>query len=750
MAEDLTQSLKSIAEEIKASTAKISAESARNAELAGAEKKKSTEEIKTLSTELSELVKTQNSLQEKLSGLSGLDKLTQTLKDQKTAVKLDLDVAELGNKLQGLNSFFGESNEASKELLEQFKLQKAILQNPKASEEEKALAEKTIEAISEGAQTEEDRREAAKKVEEANSILSQMASGLDGLGDKFDKFSNNFKKGAGFLGTLGAIGLLLFDPETLKNMVIGVIEFFEDMYATVRALLDGDWETAKNLVMENLGGIGLALGAIAIFFGGSIFRGISAIVKTVKAIGSGISKVGKAFAAVGKIMSKTFAPVTDKIKSTFTKVGDIFRKFGKTFVTVGDESSKFSKFGSILKNVFKRIFFPITLIMGIFDAVKGALAGFEEGGIIGGIRGALIGLFDGIIGGAVNMLTGAVAWILDKLGFDKAAEALSSFDITEYFTRFIDGIGSMISGVVDWIKDTFAGFNVGEALSALFNGIFGEGGLYDILFAPIDAAINWVMGVFGFEAPEGGFSLREMIGTVIENVKNFFIDLFDFLPSIDSIKESITNLLPSWLKPDEEINIATANEEQLRAMAKDNAGFFGDEDKEYEKLVAEKQAATQTQLDTTPKEFVDSKAQNSQANEILKRTPKEFVDSKMEDSQANEILKRTPKEFIQQTQTEAAENNEVLARGQQALDTRPSDYISKLEKRPAVLDKQKVMNENESAMKAAAAAPIIINNNNNSGGKGGNSTNNVSSATYNISQGISADDFVKADFANRY
>jgi small-conductance mechanosensitive channel len=252
MAEDLTKSLKSVAEEIKASTAKISAESARNAELAGAEKKKSTEEIKTLSTELSELVKTQNSLQEKLSGLKGLDKLNQTLKDQKTDAKLDLDVAELGNKLKGLNSFFGESNEASKELLEQFKLQKEILQNPEASEEEKTLAEKTIKTISEGAQTEEDRREAAKKAEEANSILSQMASGLDGLGSKFDKFSNNFKKGAGFLGTLGAIGLLLFDPETLKNMVIGVIEFFEDMYATVQAIFAGDSETYKSLIKENL------------------------------------------------------------------------------------------------------------------------------------------------------------------------------------------------------------------------------------------------------------------------------------------------------------------------------------------------------------------------------------------------------------------------------------------------------------------------------------------------------------------
>ena len=663
--QDLAASIQELRDAMLKNTETTEDLTAKRMEQSGAQKGVSTKAINRLAADNATKLDQLATIQE-----SGLAALTQRLTEEKESIQFDLSVSELGNKLDRLNSLT-ESNETSEGLKVLFEDAVRMLENPKISDDERALIETQIDALGGLAADEEETREARKLQEEANSRLSQMAAGLEGVAGKFDEFSSNFGKGASLLGTLGAIGLLLFDPETLKDMVIGVIEFFEDMYATVQALLDGDWTTAFGLMKENLKGIGIAIGAIAVFFGGTIIRSVASVLKTVKSVGSMLGKVGK---------------------------------------------------------LFGKFFLPITIILGAIGAVTGFIKGFQEGGIVEGLKQGLTGLFDALIGAPLNLLKDGVAWILGKLGFENAAETLGEFDFTTMFSSMINALFSGVSSAIDWIKGAFGSINIGESLSALFSGIVGEGGLVDIMFAPIDAAINWVMGMFGFEAPEEGFSLREMIGTVIENVKNFFIDLFDFLPSIDSIKESITNLLPDWLKPDEEINIATANEEQLRAMAKDNAGFFGDEDEEYEKLVAEKQAAMQTQLDTTPKEFVDSK---------------------MEDSQANEILKRTPKEFIQQTQTEAAENSEVLAAGQQVLDTRPSDYISKLEKTPGVLDKQKVMNENEAAMKAAAAAPIIINNNN-SGGKGGNSTNNVSSATYNISQGISADDFVKADFANRY
>lgn len=48
---------------------------------------------------------------------------------------------------------------------------------------------------------------------------------------------------------------------------------------------------------------------------------------------------------------------------------------------------------------------------------------------------------------------------------------------------------------------------------------------------------------------EGGesFSIGGMIMDTIDNIKQLFIDLFDFLPSFDDIKNSIKSILPSWL-----------------------------------------------------------------------------------------------------------------------------------------------------------------------------------------------------------
>ena len=68
--------------------------------------------------------------------------------------------------------------------------------------------------------------------------------------------------------------------------------------------------------------------------------------------------------------------------------------------------------------VLGKIFLPITIILGIFDFVSGAIDGFknEEGGMtaksIAGIREGIISLVDGLIGGLIRLLTGA----LDFLG----------------------------------------------------------------------------------------------------------------------------------------------------------------------------------------------------------------------------------------------------------------------------------------------------------------------------------------------
>jgi len=711
--DQLEELKKALAENTKAQQ---ELQEARSKETSSGKKGVMTKEIMELVSKSSGLTSEIGALQSRLTSLTGLPKIMETMAAETKELKRSNETDAVGKKLEKLNSLMSSTSN-SQELNNLFKETLAKLEDPSLSDEEKELLNKQIDEIKKGAQSEENRREAAKLAEENNSRLFQMAEGIEGMGNKFDKFSDNFKKGAGLIGALGAIGMLLFSPETLYKIIDSVINFFDAMYKTIKAIVDGDWGTAKDLVMENLGGIGLALGAIAIFFGGSIFRGISAILKTVRTIGSGISKIGKAFASVGKIMSKTFAPVTDKIKSTFTKVGDILRKFGKTFITVGDEASKFSKFGSILKNVFKRIFFPITVIMGIFDAVKGALAGFEEGGIIGGIRGALIGLFDGIIGGAVNMLTGAVAWILDKLGFDKAAEALAAFDITEYFTKFIDGIGNMISGAFDWIRGAFAGIDIVGGLTSMWEAYASAfGSITDIIFKPVDMAINWIMGMFGFETPEEGFSLKSMIADGIEKVKNLFTSMLDFIPSFSDIKEGLLGMMPSWMKK------FISDDEPEEADIPEPEGL--------------KRSRARREEAKEDRESIDSETSLQTRESIETETPETVLETRPATERSQRMIR--------------GNDDESVSRISQSTESTPLEPRIEPTTTPgAVLSSTNDMMDKK-AEAASQTNMTIIQATGGGGGKSGGNVNSATAITNNISQGISADDFVRRDFVNGF
>ena len=65
-----------------------------------------------------------------------------------------------------------------------------------------------------------------------------------------------------------------------------------------------------------------------------------------------------------------------------------------------------------------------------------------------------------------------------------------------------------------------------------------------------DGLIGWVMSIFGVD-PENmeGFSLQDIFQILIDGVKSFFGGIFDFIPSMESIKEAAFDFLPDWMKP---------------------------------------------------------------------------------------------------------------------------------------------------------------------------------------------------------
>ena len=109
--------------------------------------------------------------------------------------------------------------------------------------------------------------------------------------------------------------------------------------------------------------------------------------------------------------------------------------------------------------------------MTLWDTVKGMMEGFEENGIIGGFYGAVEGLINSVIMAPLDLIKDLVSWVLEKLGFDGAAETLDSFSFVDIFSsvmetwvqfvfgiknKFIDGINSVIEWANGYLPDSFA------------------------------------------------------------------------------------------------------------------------------------------------------------------------------------------------------------------------------------------------------------------------------------------------------
>jgi hypothetical protein len=570
------------------------------------------------------------------SQTNSLAELTKKFTAEKEDAQFNLSTTELDKKIEALND---DANENSLLLRDLFNQAVTTLNNPEISEEERQLAIDQINQIKELASTEEETRETKKLQEDANSLLEQMAVGLDNMASSFDRFADGFLNKASLLGTLAGLALLLFDPERLKAIIDEIILFFDGLYDSIVGIINGDWSIAQDFILNNLKGVGIALGILALKFGGPILR-------TLASWSRGIRSVVLFFTNIGK------------------SIGNVVTKNAATF----------SKIGGVLKNIFTKMFLPITVILSLFAAVKGAIAGFEEEGIIGAIKGAITGLFTSLIGGLLDLVKGAAAWLLGVFGFENAAEALNSFSFSELFATVVDKIFSFVGSAIEWIKGVFSNIDIGGMLQSLWDGLVaGAGTIFDIVSAPVNAAISWIKGIFTFTAPEVDFSLSEMISNITDKIFQFFSDMFDFLPSFDDIGTKFNSLLPSWLGGEEEL-------EELE--------------------------------DTTPRP--------------RRRTLSRRADFVEEDSQSVRGFETPQLESV----VSSPQRNPNLV--QTAPDT-------------GVLRNTNDMMNNAAAARQANNVAIV-----NAGTTQRNSNVNNSASTYNISQGVSADDFVRRDFINGY
>jgi len=261
------------------------------------------------------------------------------------------------------------------------------------------------------------------------------------------------------------------------------------------------------------------------------------------------------------------------------------------------------KFAGTLGTVLGKIFLPITILMSVFDLVTGFMDGYdEEGTIIGGMEGGISKMLIGLVGIPLDFLKAGIAWLGTKMGFDM--KWLSEFSFSDMIgtvvTKLFDGVKGMISFITDLFD--FSDLSIFE--------IFGK--LIDIVFAPLNLAINFVKGLFGFGDPDEPFSLSGLIFDTVADIFDWFKGLFDIdiMGLVKSIPGAGKVLKFFGLGEDEaavpaenmslEQQIAAAKDRIARSEGGENVykGFEGggrkDDAKLIEKLVAERALALET------------------------------------------------------------------------------------------------------------------------------------------------------------
>ena len=393
-------------------------------------------------------------------------------------------------------------------------------------------------------------------------------------------------------------------------------------------------------------------------------------------------------------------------------VGSVVRGLKGFFTSIGKIGTAIKSGGGVMKllgKAFSKIFFPLFIISTAVQTIMGIIDGFKEEGIIGGIKGGIVALFDALIGWPLNLLKDGVAWILSALGFEKAAEKLKAFDFTTMFSDFVDWVGSIIGVAVKWVKEKFG------AIVNFFSGF---------VTTTVDSVKAWFSNLLSWaRESETGSWIMDKVNSLVQKVKDLFSKLFDFLPSLDDLKKKFLGIVPDWMKPDADDAetekyknmkvTASTSDEDLKKMAAAQDTLFTSEEGVLKRLTEEREAEKSAVLKNARAGVTsDSKFKVKEVDSGISSSSKFKV--KEVDSGISSSSKFKVKEV----------DSGIFSGSNNVADLKASAGVGNYASSPTVI-----------------SVPS-----GGGGGGGGSNTNNVQSSTYNIAQGMTADDMVRGDW----
>ena len=235
--------------------------------------------------------------------------------------------------------------------------------------------------------------------------------------------------------------------------------------------------------------VGIAILALGAFVAG-VFIGVGqsiakifklimpkALVKAFTNVGSSMSSYAKRMKglAMNSKAGKGISTVARNVKTffkSFTRIGGFITRMVNG--VKGMMNSPIVKMAGNFGKTLGRLFFPITILMSAWEAIKGAISGFTntEGNffekIVGGLMGAVESLVKFFIAMPLDLIKDLIGWIAGMLGFEGIKESLASFSFAGLFTMIFDkliGIASYIGALVSAIANGAL-----QALKAMWPG----------------------------------------------------------------------------------------------------------------------------------------------------------------------------------------------------------------------------------------------------------------------------------------
>ena len=306
---------------------------------------------------------------------------------------------------------------------------------------------------------------AVEKAREQEAYQNKMLSCCKRTGDAVKELNENFMESLKEKGKLG-LGIII---AAIAAPIIAIVAFFKSIAEQIRWMKMITGERFKKMfapiraLFAEEGFIGKAMKSIK-----GIFAEEGVFGKAMKSIKGAFAAIKESKFMVG--LTNSFTTGWTKLKNFLTPVGNFFKTIvekGKLLVEKTKIAKNIVKWAGTLGRLLGRLFLPITFLMSAWDLITGALDGWEKEGketdatmvtkFIAAIGGGLGKFAENLIGIPLKWLTKGIAWIAEKLGFDKGAKEITEFadKIPGFIRDIIEAPFNLIKNGIKWITDLF-------------------------------------------------------------------------------------------------------------------------------------------------------------------------------------------------------------------------------------------------------------------------------------------------------